>query len=211
MTAEETCTACGHALLTEWLIASRHWSPLHHLEILTPERTRGLLRSGRADIHFKPSSGDTPSPLERALQLAPGCPAASLVVRAAGPWSFAPHENFPDAQDESPARWLHKVHGRRIPKAGSQWALRVPSRHLWRPVESGMKTKDLADARSDAAQRGDNGRAFGEVAPQVLVGVDNCKPRGGAARQVGERLAVFNPLLASRVYLTHARGPFGIG
>ena len=96
-TAEQTSAAHDHAALTEWLILSRQWSPLHHLEVLSPERTRALLRGG-ADLHFKPSAGDVPSPLERAQQLAPGSAAASLVVRAAGPWSVASHELFPDAQ-----------------------------------------------------------------------------------------------------------------
>ena len=96
-TAEEISTEEGHAALTQWLILSRGWLPLHHLEVLSPERTRALLRGG-ADLHFKPRAGDAPSPLERAQQLTPSNTAASLVVRAAGPWSVASHELFPDAQ-----------------------------------------------------------------------------------------------------------------
>ena len=114
VTAEQISTQYGDDALTDWLILSRHWSPLHHLEVLSPERTRALLRGG-ADLHFKPSAGDVPSPLERAQQLAPGSAAASLVVRAAGPWSVASHALFPDAeraQAVSLTRSLYQVHGR---------------------------------------------------------------------------------------------------
>ena len=120
LTAEQTSTEAGHAALAEWLVLSRHWSPLHHLEVLSPERTRALLRGG-ADVHFKPSAGDVPSPLERAQQLAPGSAAASLVVRAAGPWSVASHELFPAAeraQVVSLARSLYQVHGRWLELGG---------------------------------------------------------------------------------------------
>ena len=122
-TAEQLSTARGHAALTQWLVLSRHWSPLHHLEVLSPERTRALLRGG-ADLHLKPSAGDTSSPLERARQLAPGSAAASLVVRAAGPWSVATHELFPDAQRAqavSLTRSLYRVHGRWLDAGVGGW------------------------------------------------------------------------------------------
>ena len=116
-------THAGHAALTEWLARSRDWSPLHHLEVLSPERTRELLRGG-ADLHIKPSAGDDrTSPLERAQQLAPGSAAASLVVRAAGPWSAASHELFPDAERaraERLARSLYHVYLRRVEHGGWQ-------------------------------------------------------------------------------------------
>ena len=114
VTAEEVSMHAGHDALAEWFILSRHWSPLHHLEVLSPERTRALLRGG-ADVHLKPTAGVMPSPLERAQQLAPGSAAASLVVRAAGPWSVASHALFPAAeraQAVSLARSLYQVHGR---------------------------------------------------------------------------------------------------
>ena len=85
VSAEGVSRAADQDAVAEWLVLSRGWSPLHHLEVLSVERTRALLRDG-ADLHLKPSVGAA-SPLERAQQLAPGNTAASIVVRAAGPWS----------------------------------------------------------------------------------------------------------------------------
>ena len=104
----------GHNAIHEWLILSRHWSPLHHLEFLSPERTRVVLRGG-ADLHLRPGAGDTASPLERAQQLAPGNTAASIVVCAAGPWSVKSHQLFPHAERErmaTLARFLRLDEGR---------------------------------------------------------------------------------------------------
>ena len=53
--------------------------------------------------------------------LLPGSAAASLVVRAAGPWSVATHELFPAAQSEqavSLTRSLYQVHGRWLDRGG---------------------------------------------------------------------------------------------
>ena len=122
-TAEDTSRVNGHDALAEWLGLSRtRWSPLHHLEVLSCERTRALLRGG-ADLHLRPNAGDTSSPLERAQQLAAGNAAASLVVRAAGPWSVASHDLFPSADRVRMAmlaRSLYHVFLRRMGNGGWQ-------------------------------------------------------------------------------------------
>ena len=112
----------GHTALTEWLALSREWSPLHHLEVLSPERTCALLRGG-ANLHLAPSTGDTATPLERARQLAPTSASASLVVRAAGPWSTTTHELFGDAERARAvalAHSLYHVYLRRMERGGWQ-------------------------------------------------------------------------------------------
>ena len=111
----------GGVTLTEWLVLSRHWSPLHHLETLTLERARALLRGG-ADVDLKPAA-DVPTPLERALVLSPFCAVSRLVVRAAGPWSVESHELFPDAKRAQAAllaRSLYHVYLRRMGNGGWQ-------------------------------------------------------------------------------------------
>ena len=108
LTAEDI-SARRHAALTQWLARSREWSPLHHLEVLSPERTRALLRGG-ADLHLAPSTGDTATPLERARQLAPASASASLVVRAAGPWSTTTHELFGDAERARAVTLAHSLY-----------------------------------------------------------------------------------------------------
>ena len=75
--------------LANWLKRARDWTPLHHLEVLSPLRTLALLRGG-ADLHE-----GTPSPLERA-QTVPG-EASALVVRAGERWSPETHHLFPAA------------------------------------------------------------------------------------------------------------------
>ena len=115
------------AALIEWLELSRHWTPLHHLEVLSPERARTLLRAG-ADLHLRPKP-DVPSPFERAQQLLSAesvsstSTTASLVVRAAGPWSVESHELFADAERARAAtlvRSLYHVYLRRMSNGGWQ-------------------------------------------------------------------------------------------
>ena len=108
-TPEYISAAFGHDALAEWLALSRKWSPLHHLEVLSPERTRTLLRGG-ADLHLTPSTGDTATPLERARQLAPANASASLIVRAAGPWSASTHELFGDAERARAVTLAHSLY-----------------------------------------------------------------------------------------------------
>ena len=49
-TAENVAIHCGHHDVAAWLVTSRFWTPLHHLEVLTPERALALKEAG-ADIH----------------------------------------------------------------------------------------------------------------------------------------------------------------
>ena len=121
-TAERISARFNHHALAVWLALSREWSPLHHLEVLSPERTRALLRGG-TDLHLSPSTGDTATPLERAHQLAPTSASASLVVRAAGPWSTTTHELFGDAERARAvmlAHSLYHVYLRRMEHGGWQ-------------------------------------------------------------------------------------------
>ena len=55
--------------------------------MLTAERTRALLRSGR----FSPLAGGSECAAERARKQ-PANPAASMILRASEPWSPAGHE-----------------------------------------------------------------------------------------------------------------------
>ena len=80
----------GHTELTAWLVSTRGWTPLHHLEELSPARARTLLRDG-ADPHAQPS----PTPAQRASAV--GGEVSELVLRAARPWSRVSHELYPDA------------------------------------------------------------------------------------------------------------------
>ena len=88
-TPEEVANRDGHADLAAWLVASRGWTPLAHLETLTAARALSLLRSG-ASLH----EGE-PTPLQRAA--GGEGEAAALIRRAAAPWSPASHSLFPAA------------------------------------------------------------------------------------------------------------------
>ena len=85
-TPEEIAERHGHAELAAWLRATDGWTPLHHLEQLTPKRARALLRGGAA-LH-----AGAPSPLERARTV--GGEVSALLLRAAR-WSEGSHELFP--------------------------------------------------------------------------------------------------------------------
>ena len=88
-TPEVLANSRGHADLAAWLVASRGWTPLAHLETLTAARATSLLRSG-ASLH----EGE-PTPLRRAA--GGEGEAAALIRRAAAPWSPASHSLFPAA------------------------------------------------------------------------------------------------------------------
>ena len=92
----------GHLELTEWLVASRGWEPLHHLEVLTAERARTLLRGGSdphspADAplqqHVYAMARTTITPAERAATV--HGPASEVVLLACRPWHRANHELYP--------------------------------------------------------------------------------------------------------------------
>ena len=98
VTAEDMSLRRGHNELTAWLCLSRGWTPLHHIEVLTPERARMLLRCG-ADLHARPAQSAPPkSPIERALAMEePRSAVAELLLRAAERWSPHTHDLFPAA------------------------------------------------------------------------------------------------------------------
>ncbi|EOD35292.1 hypothetical protein EMIHUDRAFT_363053, partial [Emiliania huxleyi CCMP1516] len=106
-TPEEAATEDGHADLAAWLVASRGWTPLAHLETLTATRATSLLRGG-ASLH----EGE-PTPLQRAAGGAGE--AAALIRRAAAPWSPASHSLFPAAARARAAllvRSIYEIHER---------------------------------------------------------------------------------------------------
>ncbi|EOD05751.1 hypothetical protein EMIHUDRAFT_359788 [Emiliania huxleyi CCMP1516] len=106
-TPEEAANSRGHADLAAWLVASRGWTPLAHLETLTAARALSLLRSG-ASLH----EGE-PTPLQRAA--GGEGEAAALIRRAAAPWSPASHLLFPAAARARAAllvRSIYEIHER---------------------------------------------------------------------------------------------------
>ena len=132
--------------VASWLARSRGWStPLHHLQLLTPERTRALLRAG-ADV-----SAGSPSPLQLAEAMvqeeasagasADGESSAELVRRAAEPWSAANHELFPDDPRARAVELLHTGHllARSTDKLGpafvDAWSFHVMPQAVLRTVE----------------------------------------------------------------------------
>jgi len=80
----------GHEELLAWLVKSRRWTLLHHIEELTVERARALLRGG-ASLRGRGGSG---SPLKRARTV--GGDVSALLLRAAR-WSVHSHDLFPAA------------------------------------------------------------------------------------------------------------------
>ena len=102
--AEALCACWGQSEVGEWLVLSRGWTPLHHLEALTPERMRALLRAG-ADPHARPAEAPSQTltvpqatPVERALAMVePRSAVAELLLRAAERWTPHTHDLFPAA------------------------------------------------------------------------------------------------------------------
>ena len=88
--------ASHHPTILAWLVASRDWcSPLHHVHMLSEERTVELL-SGGADLnHRTPGVANAPSPLELAHLQPVSSVAARLILCAAEPWSQCSHYLFP--------------------------------------------------------------------------------------------------------------------
>ena len=95
-TAEEVSSEAGHDALTQWLVLSRGWTSLHHVEVITTERVRALLRGG-ADLLAMAAQGDQRTPLARAVQIEQPTAVTQTLQRAAQPWSMHNHDLFPDA------------------------------------------------------------------------------------------------------------------
>ena len=102
-TAESLATERGHIEIVAWLRETRLLTtPLHHLEFITAERARELLRAG-ADIYARAVPlGPTPLSVAQAAAMgflggAAEGTAAFLVLEAAKPWSRYNHKLFPAA------------------------------------------------------------------------------------------------------------------
>ena len=125
-----------------WLVSSQGWTPLHHVEHLTPERARALLRDG-ADVHAAPS----PTPLERARAilsphqgeaLRPQTAAvAQLIVQGSQPWAPGQVDDiFPEATRRYAlfVRWLGKELAAMYDTSSTSleevWVSTVMARHL---------------------------------------------------------------------------------
>ena len=96
--AEELAMQYAHDDVVSWLRKSADYTPLHHIQVLTPERTLFILRNGTCS----PFAGRV-SAVELATQHArthPGHSAASLVVCAAAPWSPSTHKLWGASQRE---------------------------------------------------------------------------------------------------------------
>ena len=86
LTPESGAEGSGHTMLLAWLVQSREWTPLHHVDIITTVRARALLRAG-ANLH-----AGSPSPLDLAKHSTSD---ASKLLRRAERWSLSSHELFP--------------------------------------------------------------------------------------------------------------------
>jgi len=116
-TAEHLAEHQGHGDIFAWLSRSRSWSTaLHHLELLTPESARTLLRAG-ADAY----AGEDLTPAERARMLcasgeAIAGSAAHVVLEWCEPWSRKTHKFYPQAVHERVkelmlvGQWLKRRH-----------------------------------------------------------------------------------------------------
>ena len=98
--AEALCASNDRPQACVWLGLTRHWTPLHHLEQLTSKRVRKLLAAG-ADPHARPASGDTRTPLERAMEVLPHgrchTDASHALLFAVLPWSPRTHHHYSPA------------------------------------------------------------------------------------------------------------------
>ena len=95
--AEELARRHGHFELQLWLKRSVRFTPLCHVQVLTPQRTRSILRTGSCS----PDDGAAeiarellelgPQSLYSANPEHPSYEAAWLILRAAAPWSPETH------------------------------------------------------------------------------------------------------------------------
>ena len=97
-TVEEVAKRRGFLENRRWLKATRSWTELHHVEQLTEEHARKLLRRGY-DVFVQDRKGVTP--VDRAEKVLSakkkkGAAAAKLILKAAQPWSPATHDLFPE-------------------------------------------------------------------------------------------------------------------
>lgn len=86
--AEELAEEGGHTRLLRWLIESRRYSPLHHVQALSPERARGLLRAGVSPLARQHSARKSAADLAAEH---PSSAASATILRAAAPWTPGTH------------------------------------------------------------------------------------------------------------------------
>ena len=82
-TAVEYALSRGHDVLADWLECSDGWTPMHHVGVLTAERTRTLLRDG-GSIHKL--AGTPPLSPQMNARSKPGSEEAQLILAAGQPW-----------------------------------------------------------------------------------------------------------------------------
>lgn len=90
--AESAARTAGYGEVADWLALSYGFTPLQHLQVLTPERAIALLRA----LEISPRCG-RPSPLQLAHQH-PDCAAAPYVLSASAAWSPATNVLWPAPQ-----------------------------------------------------------------------------------------------------------------
>lgn len=104
-TAEQFAQEMGKTKVAASLRLSRHWSPLHHLEVLTRQRATSLLRAG-ADVNQPACKPASPvrgvTPLQRARFLCSSGrghghagSAAHAVLAHGAPWTRKTHRFYP--------------------------------------------------------------------------------------------------------------------
>ena len=102
-TAEQFALSMGKTEVAASLRLSRHWSPLHHLEVLTRQRATSLLRAG-ADVNQPACKLASPvrgvTPLQRARFLCSSGrehagSAAHAVLAHGAPWTRKTHRFYP--------------------------------------------------------------------------------------------------------------------
>ncbi len=101
LTAEAVAARFGHQHIVDELRLNRDWSQLHHLEVLTADQARALLRDAADVVHAAAGAGG-PTPLDRAKELcstgrADTGSAAHVVLEAGAPWSRQTHKYYPPA------------------------------------------------------------------------------------------------------------------
>ena len=86
--AEALAEEGGHTRLLRWLIESRRYSPLHHVQALTPERALELQRAGVSPVARQHSARKSAADLAAEH---PSSPASAVILRAAAPWTPGTH------------------------------------------------------------------------------------------------------------------------
>ena len=86
--AEALAEEGGHTELLRWLVESRRYSPLHHVQALTAERALELLRAGHSPVARHHSSCKSAADIAAEH---PWSPAAATILRAAAPWTPGAH------------------------------------------------------------------------------------------------------------------------